>query len=233
MSAADRLKINAREVARLRILATQSPLAGFKESLVGLKRFQTQRLAKSHQDLLESRRYRLATRFFLDDLYGEKDFSQRDQELARVIPTLARFLPESALGTIADAIELDALSEALDQRMAAHGLSQEGAIWSAARYAQAFQAVGCTFERHQQLVLVQKIGQTLDRLVRNPLLGGLLVTMAGPARLAGVPTMHDFLTRGFMAFQSMAGAKDFLKTIGDREKHLSDELLEGRGLELL
>jgi hypothetical protein len=214
----------------------------FRESLTALKRFQADRLARTHRDLLESPRYRLATRFFLEDLYGEKDFSQRDAELGRVIPTLTRFLPDQALTTIADAIELDALSEYLDQKMALEGLETQGADWSSERYGQAYRAVanqtgigfdgttsGSTF-RARQLGLVPKIGQTLDKLVKNPFLGGLLAGMAGPARLAGVPTMHDFLTRGFKAFQSMRGAQDFIAKIDERERALSDRILGGEGI---
>lgn len=207
-----------------------------------MKRFQAERLAQTHRDLLDSPRYSLATRFFLEDLYGEKDFSQRDAELGRVIPTLTKFLPDQALTTIADAIELDALSEYLDQKMAAHGLVELGGVWSNARYADAYRAIGGLSEpgfeggasgsalRERQLGLVPKIGQTLDKLVKNPFLGGLLASMGGPARLAGVPAMHDFLTRGFKAFQSMRGAKEFISVIDERERGLSAQILAGRDL---
>lgn len=239
---ADRLKASAASVARLRLAALQAKDSKFQESLTALKRFQTERLAQTHRDLLNSPRYRLATQFFLEDLYGEKDFSQRDAELGRVIPTLTKFLPDQALTTIADAIELDALSEYLDQKMAAQGLMELGSEWSNARYAQAYRAIGSLSElgfeggasgtalRERQLALVPKIGQTLDKLVKNPFLGGLLVTMGGPARLAGVPAMHDFLTRGFKAFQSMRGAKEFISLIDERERTLSAQLLAGSNL---
>ena len=236
---ADRLRASAASVARLRLAALQAKDPKFQESLTALKRFQTERLAQTHQDLLNSPRYRLATKFFLEDLYGEKDFSQRDTELGRVIPTLTKFLPDQALTAIADAIERDALSEYLDQKMAAHNLLGLGAEWSKGRYADAYRAIGAQsdleFEgggsgpalRERQLGLVPKIGQTLDKLVKNPFLGGLLVSMAGPARLAGVPAIHDFLTRGFKAFQSMRGAKEFISLIDERERSLSAQLLAG------
>jgi hypothetical protein len=241
-NSADRLRASAASVARLRLAALQAKDPKFQESLTALKRFQAERLAQTHRDLLNSPRYRLATQFFLEDLYGEKDFSQRDAELGRVIPTLTKFLPDQALTTIADAIELDALSEYLDQKMAAQGLMELGSQWSNTRYAEAYRAVGGLSElgfeggangaalRERQLGLVPKIGQTLDKLVKNPFLGGLLVGMGGPARLAGVPAMHDFLTRGFKAFQSMRGAKDFISLIDARERTLSAQLLAGRDL---
>ena len=39
--------------------------------------------------------------------------------------------------------------------------------------------------------------------------------------------MHDFLTRGFKAFHSMKGAREFLSTIDERERALSGRWLAG------
>ncbi|MBP8309722.1 MAG: hypothetical protein KAY46_20765, partial [Burkholderiaceae bacterium] len=76
-----------------------------------VKHWQAQRLASTHADLLADPGTNTAARFFLDDLYGAKDFSRRDTELMRLVPTMSRLLPERALATVADAVELDALSE--------------------------------------------------------------------------------------------------------------------------
>jgi hypothetical protein len=195
-----------------------------------LRAFQAQRLAFTHADLLESPRYRAATRFFLDELYGVKDFSQRDAELARVIPTLTRFLPEAALETIADAIELDALSERLDLATA-KALVADAAIRGRPidddAYARAFRAAGSRTDRERQVELVEHIGRALDRLVRHPLLGGLLGAMEGPARLAGLAAMHEFLASGFRAFRAMKGADAFMRTVIDRERGLMARIWVG------
>src|SRR5690242_17374727 len=87
--------------------------------LAELKRWQSKRLAQSYVDVSSVPRYHAATAFFLDDLYGAKDFSGRDQAMLRIIPTMLKLLPASAVETAALAIELEALSESLDQRVAA------------------------------------------------------------------------------------------------------------------
>lgn len=237
MTSAERLTFFAAEVARLRLNAANSAHPAFHETVLALKRFQAARLALTHRDLLESSRYAQATRFFLDDLYGAKDFSQRDAELERVIPTLVRFLPEGALSTLADAVELDALSEDLDQKMTTYALERlgvglagsrpDGPGWTAERYAQAYRGIDSAQERQIQLELVPRIGRTLDKLVKSALLGGLLRGMAKPARLAGVATMHDFLVRGYTAFHSMKGAAEFLARVDERERDFSRRLLAG------
>ena len=71
MDPANRLSAAAADVAALRAL-TEHP-----ERRAELRVWQAARLERTHSDLLASPRYRAATRFFLDELYGSKDFSQR------------------------------------------------------------------------------------------------------------------------------------------------------------
>ena len=225
MSAAERLRAAAAEVADLRARpATNSAVRSRHRSL---RRWQAARLAETHADLLASARYAAPTRFFLDELYGVKDFSQRDGELARVIPTLIRLLPEAALQTLADAVELDALSERLDARMA-QALADDPACPAdgidEAAYIRAFRTVGEWADRDAQIDRVEQVGQALDRLVRHPLLGRLLSAMEGPARLAGLSAMQAFLASGFQAFKTMGGAQVFLDTVLTRERALMARL---------
>jgi len=103
-----------------------------------VKRWQARRLARTYADLAAQRRYRDATAFFLDEVYGEKDFSERDEEMLRIVPVMARILPTSALETASLAIELEALTEDLDQRVARHldhGEVDEGSYAKACRAA--------------------------------------------------------------------------------------------------
>ena len=228
MEASQRLRIAAAEVAALRALDGVD--AATRARRDELRAWQARRLAFTHADLLASSRYRDATRFFLDELYGVKDFSQRDAELASVIPTLTRFLPQGALETIADAVELDALSERLDlatARVLVADPQLDGAPIDDDAYARAFRAAGARTDRERQVELVEHIGRALDRLVRQPLLGGLLGAMEGPARMAGLSAMHAFLTSGFRAFKAMKGADAFMKTVIDREQALMRRIWAG------
>lgn len=228
MNPSQRLRIAAAEVAALRALDDID--AETRSRRDALRRWQAERLAFTHADLLESARYRAATRFFLDEIYGVKDFSQRDAELTRVIPTMTRFLPAAALGTIADAVELDALSERLDlataRRLAADPVIRGQPIDDDA-YARAFREAGSPTDRERQVELVEHVGRALDRLVRHPLLGGLLGAMEGPARLAGLAAMHEFLASGFRAFKAMQGADLFLRTVVARETALMRRIWAG------
>lgn len=187
-----------------------------------VKRYQAQRLRDTYADLLVSPRYRAAAEFFLDELYGEKDFEQRDREALRVAPKMARLLPERAVETMTLAVELDELSEILDARLA--GYVQSVPI-EADAYARAYRAAGTRAEREQQLEMVLRIGRALDRLARMPLLSGMLHMMRAPAEAAGLQHLHHFLVRGFDAFRAMQGAGEFLELIRTRETALMQKLL--------
>lgn len=195
-----------------------------------LKEWQAGRLAATYADLLASDRYRPAAEFFLSDLYGPKDFRSRDEELARVVPVMVRVLPARALLTLLEAVKMDMLSESLDTDMvlALRKAHREGDIDLPA-YVAAYRACGRREDREQQIALVDRIGKTLDRLTRMPLIRVSLRLMHGPAHLAGLGELHSFLQRGFDAFSFMNGADEFLAIVTARETALMREWLPRPG----
>jgi hypothetical protein len=226
--AAQRLRDHLAAVRALRAEARADPV--IQTCRLALRAFQAQRLERTYPDLLASPRYGPAAAFFLSDLYGAKDVTARDEGVARILPLLVRVLPEAALDTIARAVELDALSEKLDLELVAElrrrNPSGAPAITDAA-YAEAYRAAGTRADRERQIALTVEIGAALDRLAHKPLLGGALRVMEAPARNAGLGALHDFLARGLKAFRHMRGADEFLRTVGTRERLISDRLYAG------
>lgn len=186
-----------------------------------LKTFQQQRFARTYADLLANPRYEAATRFFLHELYGPDDYRQRDAQFARVIPTLTRLFPEEVVDTVAKLARLHALSERLDTRMAEQLPSR--AI-TAADYAGAWRACGEPASRQQQIELTMAVGESLDKLTRKPLLRQTLRLMRGPAQMAGLGALQNFLESGFDTFRAMRGAQEFLSTVRQREDTLARAL---------
>src|SRR3974390_3107444 len=82
-----------------------------------LRSWQASRLARTHKDLLASPREGPAASFFLTDLYGSSDLSKLADHVRRTGPVMLKLLPVAGLETVADAIELHALSEDLDIAM--------------------------------------------------------------------------------------------------------------------
>lgn len=193
-----------------------------------LRQWQADRLGRTHRDLLESERYGPAAEFFLTDLYGPGDCARRDADVMRVMPTAERLLPESGLKVLAQAIELDALSEELDYLMVV-ALRRSGAIGrlTAAAYALAYQEVGEPERRAHQITLVTELGMTLDRLARKPFLGTTLKLVSGPAHLAGLGELFSFVERGYRVCHQMGRANEFLETIASRETAIMEALFDG------
>jgi hypothetical protein len=216
---AARLEAHLRRLRELRGPGTRAPAR-----LGELKRWQADRLERTYADFSAQPRYRAATAFFIGDLYGAKDFSSRDQAMLRILPVMARMLPESAVETAALAIELEALSEELD-----HGLAQAldpGPI-TGESYARAYRKGSGREARERQVQLIDATGRRLDALVRKPMVAQMLKLMRRPARMAGLADLQDFLERGFAAFRAMQGADEFLATVKGRETRILNRLFSG------
>src|SRR5664279_5427498 len=96
-------------VARLHAERLANPiLAGALERIAN---WQARRLRATYADLAAQVRYVKAIEFFETDLYGGGDFARRDADLARVMPVMARMLPAGVIGTVAKAVEVNALSQ--------------------------------------------------------------------------------------------------------------------------
>jgi len=229
-ASADHIHNSLEAVARFRELrAGNAPLSAANAAI---KRFQAQRFGATYPDLLRSPRYQTAARFFLYELYGDKDYAERDQQFARIASTIARLFPQSVVNTAAALAEVHALTERLDDAMAHTCLALQPASYSndgeidAAGYIACWRQVADPAARHQQLEVVLALGQSLDSLTRKPGLRMLLKMMRGPASAAGLASLQTFLEAGFDAFQAMHGADEFLKLIASRETDWIQRLFE-------
>jgi hypothetical protein len=203
-----------------RVRRAATPRLGAK--VVALKRYQQQRFSHTYADLLSSSRYGAAARFFLDELYGPSDFTQRDAQFARVVPALVRLFPTPIVETVAALAELHALSETLDTLMGAQ-LDETDAI-SGIDYVVAWQATGRVAERDAQIALTLDVAGRLDRFTRGVLVRNSLRFMRGPARAAELTDLQRFLETGFDTFRAMQGAQDFIETVSQRERALASAL---------
>jgi hypothetical protein len=189
-----------------------------------VKAYQARRFAHTYADLLASPRYRPAAQFCLDELYGPQEFGARDAQFARIVPALVRLFPEEIVATVATLARLHALSERLDDAMAQFLAKPH---LDAAAYLRLWRLTGLQEDRLLQIDLTLSVGSALDRYTRNPVLRGALRMMRRPAQSAGLGDLQRFLEAGFDTFGAMRGARDFLQTIGSRERALCAALFGG------
>ncbi len=216
--------------ANQRLRDAQAAPANASPWLPQLQRWQAKRLEVSFGHFLARPDTRPAAEFFLSDLYGDHDVSARDAGVARIVPRLLRLLPEEFILTAADAIELGALSHALDLRMVERLIrrcGRDARKIDAATYAQAYRDSGLPRLRRRQIDLIIEVGHALDAAVRHPMLGRVLKLSRVPARMAGLWELQQFLERGFAAFARLGGAQEFLATIERQEREVSRRLFAG------
>lgn len=193
----------------------RAEVPGLLEKVIALKAYQQRRFSQTYADLLRSARYGAAARYFLDELYGPKDFTSRDAQFARVAPAIARVFPKELAETVRVLAELHALSETLDTAM---GLELADSRITAIAYIEAWQRVDCARDRERQIELTLGIAGHLDRITRLPLLRNALRLMRGPARAAGLSELQRTLENGFDTFRAMQGAEEFIALIDSRER---------------
>lgn len=188
-----------------------------------IKRFQALRFQATYPDLLQSPRYQSATHFFLNELYSDKDYAERDEQFARIANTIAKLFPQSVVNTAAALAQVHALTEQLDHAMAHACMALQSASGAENAQINAAQYIGCWRQvaspamRQQQLDMVLALGESLNSLTRKPGLRTLLKMMRGPATVAGLASLQKFLETGFDAFHDMRGADEFLRLIAKRE----------------
>jgi len=209
----------------LRARTEEDPDFGGKRAL--LRSWQGGRLARTHGDLLESRRFHAAAKFFLNDLYGPMDLSRHIDDVRRIVPVMTRVLPDSGLATVAHAVELNALSESLDGAMV-EALGEAVPTIDEAAYGAAYRSIGRADDRSRQIDLIELLGKALDKLTHIHFIGMTLRMMRKPATLAGLGELQAFLERGYAAFGAMrGGASEFVTIVVARERAISEALLAG------
>lgn len=216
----ERIRQHLEQVTHLRAHLQDAALA---QAVREIKVLQARRFEATYADLLRDPRHRPATRFFLDELYGDHDFAQRDAQFSRIAGAIERLFPEAVAQLAVDMAELHAVTEQLDATLGTHWQTLP-TLSPAPRYVAAWRQTGTPAQRQQQLRVVLQMGRELQHLTRKKSLRLALRMMRGPAQAAGLGALQAFLERGFEAFSHMGDAQGFLAAIEQRETRWMDLL---------
>ena len=241
MDAAQTIRDSIADVTALRLHRTGDPALGAAVGTV--KTLQARRFRGTYADLMGSPSFGPAARFFLQELYSDTDYTDRDQQFGRIAGTLQTVFPQPVVTTAVALAVLHAQTEGLDQDMgrawqahaetnaAPHNNNRDSNnSIDAARYTAAWRTVGQRHARQEQLQRVLAMGADLARLTRTPGLRMMLRMMRGPATAAGMGALQKFLEAGFDTFGQLArqrgGVEQFLTTIEQRERALMNQLFD-------
>lgn len=231
MESAEIIRRAVSSVAAIRLETLKTP--GLSESVVWVKSFQANRFRGTYSDLMDSSEFGPPTQFFLEELYSDKDYSERDAQFAKIAGALQSLFPKQVVQTAVSLAELHQLTEELDFLMGKARNSQPSLTpaESSFQYVDCWRAVGRRVDRDRQLQIVLQVGAELERLTRTPGLRLMLRMMRGPAQAAGLGALQRFLEAGFDTFAALSHKKDhtqkFLGTIQRREASLIDDLSIG------
>ena len=213
-----------RIVRHMHGLATMQSIAekaGLMEGIRQLQIWQCKRLLISHQDMYQQKRFKPAVEFFIDELYGPSDFSQRDQDIARIVPKMSNFLPEKALQSLASALHLNTLSFELDFELARKLINTE---INRDTYAEAYISCDNLTSRQQQIDYIRTLGNDLADVVKMRGISALLFISRKPAKIAGVLALHEFLEKGFKSFKNLGNVEDFIIPVVNKELQIMQQL---------
>jgi hypothetical protein len=233
MDAATTIQDAVARVAALRKATRDQP--EIQRAAEAVKRVQALRFAGTYADLLAGDTYAQAARFFLEELYSDKDYAQRDAQFSRIANPLGKYFPQKVVATAVSLAQLHVLTEEMDDAMARAWAAQTqgnpaGARGDdATRYLAAWRFVGNASARECQLRSVLAVGHELERLVRLPGLRMALRMMRRPAKASGMGDLQRFLEAGFDTFAGLVQGKDrgsqiFLETIENRETQWISQL---------
>lgn len=213
----------ARALERKVVAAEKAPQA----QLLAL--WQSRRLAASYSDFAAQPRYEQAVAFFLQDLYGPRDFAQRDADIEKLLPMMSRLLPQAAMEALSGALALHALTQELDAAMLTVLCDELGMreVLTPELWAEAYRKTARRKDRDRQIALTVAAGRQLDVVVTKPIVYTLVLLARGPARAAGFGDLQDFVERGFKAFRGMRGAEHFIDAVEARETALMQSLFSG------
>jgi hypothetical protein len=201
---------------------------GLRPQLAMLRAWQANRLAHTYADLLADPGYRPACEFFLSDIYAPRDFSQRDHDLERIHKFLSRVLPAATIQLLTDTVELNSMTNTLDNYLLQVLVDQLGVTdavtdaVTAELYAEAYRTCDNHAERVRQIDLTHSILKEVGEGARYLIVGVAMKMAKVPAQHAGWVEIYDFLERGYQAFRQMKDAKTFVETITQREMSLLD-----------
>jgi hypothetical protein len=211
------------ETEKMHLLITQQHLT---ETIRELQTWQTKRLLVTHDDLWRSKRFKPAMQFFIDEIYGPKDFSQRDIELARMVPNMAKVLPNKGLKSLQAALRLNSLSLELDIALVKELGSKE---INRSNYFTCYRQSDNQAKREEQIQLLGKLGLDLAQVVKITGISAILMLARKPAKIAKVESLHRFLEKGFKSFKKLGEVHDFIDPIINRERELMHSLFVAKG----
>lgn len=199
----------------------------FMQYRIALQVFQSHRLRRDYRDLSAIPMYEPVGEFFFTELYGPRDFSQRDND-ARRLQHFLHIVPGVHLRDIEELLELISITAELDDGLTELLIDRGVPLtFDEQIYEQLYREADNYEDRYRQLELISNSLDNVFRLSRSHLLGIGLERSSMIARLAGFESGHTFLLKGYRALRNVTEIDHFATTIYNRELDRLNRIFDG------
>jgi len=177
--------------------------------------YQVARMRVTHEALFRTPHYRPLCEFFLTDLYGPRDRgASRASALVTLLdvlrPVLPRWIHEGSVGLI----ELHALSERLDDRLARELVAGGAALlFSVDEFESAYVRCDDYEDRVRQIALSEASTRFGHTLAQHGSVGRLLAIIHGIPSFWRVESLLSMLERGHRAFRGAGAIGPFVEAM--------------------
>lgn len=204
-----------------------------EHQMLQLREWQSRRLANTYEDLMENPQYQSACRFFLDEVYAARDFSARDHDAERLQSILSKYLPESMLCLLNDAVRLNRLSSTLDRQLLGVLTADpdQPLTITFESYAAAYRVCDNYGERKEQIDLLVNVLSEAAYGAQSPVFAVGLRLARLPSLRLGWNELYEFLEHGYKACKPMRDIEGFVGVIRRRELALLDRFFSNAGLD--
>jgi hypothetical protein len=204
------------------------PGSDFDEHKQALQAFQRRRIDATYADLKENPEYRELGRFFFEELYGAEDYSFRDTSIRRLHGALKGKVHRGIIAAVDRVLELQELSEDLDERMTAEMIENGvGPTLTMAQYRKLYRSLDNLNQRLYQIDLTVDVTRDFFRLSHKWTIGVSLKTARRAAHLLGMGKIMDFIHKGYTAFQTISDIDPFIEVVRSREQAFAEDIFNG------
>jgi hypothetical protein len=202
------------------------------EDFIRLKRtlqaFQSARLGRTYQDLMNDPEYEKIGHFFFEKLYAPEDFSFRDTSIKKLHKLLKGKVYAGIIAAVSKVIELHELTDFLDERMVTQmvvmGVGQD---MDMEQYQAVYRSLDNYDQRLYQIALGAEVTQVFFKLSKKWIVAVSLNTIRTAAHVIGMGKIIDFIYEGYEGFRAIKNIDYFMQTVDTRERAWHDEIWFG------
>lgn len=187
--------------------------------------FQVERLKRTYRDFVEEPKHARLSKFFFEDVYSTRDKIERDASVRRLHDKVRDVLGEEAVRNLERVIELNELTDGLDERMLAKLRELDvRRDFTESEYEEAYYLCDNFGERKRQIELILHSLQYFHGLAQYRTIGVGLTLLRPYAILKSATLLLDFLQAGYKAFRSLKDIAEFHDAVKKREVERLDRI---------